>query len=602
MANIDFEPLGKRVPVPDGGTIFVAAHEAGVTLGTCGGLGTCGTCRVRVCEGPVSPLTESEREALTADEIAQGWRLACFARPLGDVKVELPASCCSFRQRLQLAGRDRDIEVDPIVAGYEVSATAPTIDAPLSDQSALAAALAERYGVIPEAWDIAAQRQLAGVLRQDDRPANLALRGNEVIAADSGGARWLGLAYDLGTTKIAAYLTDLETGEVLGAAALLNGQIPHGEDVMSRLSHAMTGGATILRDAVLADLNALAVRVCEEHGRPTTSVAEVTLVGNTAMHHLFLGLPVRQLALAPYVPTVSEAVDVKARDLGLLVAPGAYVHCPPVIAGFVGSDHVAMLLATALPDAGGNVLGLDIGTNTEMSLVSRGHVISCSCASGPAFEGAHIRDGMRAAAGAVERVEIADGRAIVSTIDGAPPVGLCGSGILDAVAALRRTGLLSATGRLAESCPPGPGGRGRQFVIVPAADSGSGRDIVLTEEDIQELLLAKGAIASGAGILLAEAGISAADLDEVIVAGAFGTFIDVGSARDIGMFPALPLERFSQVGNAAGVGARMALISGRERRLAASIAADVGYVELTAHALYARLFAQALRFPEPVGA
>jgi uncharacterized 2Fe-2S/4Fe-4S cluster protein (DUF4445 family) len=318
------------------------------------------------------------------------------------------------------------------------------------------------------------------------------------------------------------------------------------------------------------------------------------VVGNTAMHHLFLGLPVSQLGRAPYVPAVADALDVKARDLSLMFSPGAYVHLLPNIAGFVGADHVAMLLATGLWEEDRVMVGLDIGTNTEVALKTGDRLLTCSTASGPAFEGAHIRFGMRAATGAIERVRLVDSHVEYQTIGNAPPVGLCGSGILDAVAQLRLVGVLDERGKMTEHPRTRWGEKGQEFVLVEAAKSGVHQDITISRADVGEIQLAKGAMRAGMRILLQEADLTEADLDGVVVAGAFGTYIDVDSAVTIGMFPPLPLDRFQQVGNAAGMGARMTLLSTAWRAKALEIAHRAEYVELTNDTNFANEFARAM--------
>ena len=318
------------------------------------------------------------------------------------------------------------------------------------------------------------------------------------------------------------------------------------------------------------------------------------MVGNTAMHHLFLGLPVSQLGLAPYVPAVADALDVKARDLGLAFAPGAYVHLLPNIAGFVGADHVAMLLATGLWDEDKVLVGLDIGTNTEVALKAGDRLLTCSTASGPAFEGAHIRFGMRAATGAIERVRLADSRVEDQTIGNTPPVGLCGSGILDAISQLRLAGIMDRLGKIKPHPRTRQGEKGLEFVLVDADESGVNEDITISRADVSEIQLAKGAMRAGIRILLKKAGLSEADLEGVVVAGAFGTYIDVGSAVTIGMFPPLPPDRFQQVGNAAGMGARLALLSTAQRSRALEIARRVEYIELTNEQSFSTEFARAM--------
>jgi uncharacterized 2Fe-2S/4Fe-4S cluster protein (DUF4445 family) len=369
--------------------------------------------------------------------------------------------------------------------------------------------------------------------------------------------------------------------------------------VIARLVYAAKGPDEAARmQALLAGgLNQLVADTCATISARPADIVDAVVVGNTAIHHLFLRLPVRQLAAAPYVPAVRGAVEVKARELGLLLAPGAYVHLLPNIAGYVGADHVAMLLATGIAHRADTVLAIDIGTNTEMCLTHRGQMTSLSCASGPAFEGAHIKYGMRAAQGAIERVRIVAGRAEYKTIGDEPPVGICGSGLLDVVAHLRLADLLDSKGRLAgphirEAGEPGD----REFVIAAEIETANGRAVTVTQRDIRELQLAKGAIRCGIEILLQDAGLTATDLDQVIVAGAFGTYIDVESAMIIGLLPRVPPDRVSQVGNAAGTGARLALISGAYRDEGRDLAQRVRYIELARMPRFMRTFAEAMSF------
>lgn len=384
----------------------------------------------------------------------------------------------------------------------------------------------------------------------------------------------------------------------------MNPQIAYGEDVVSRIAYAgrEPDGAKRLQTVLVDALNGLLAQMCAEAHLPPERVLEAVLVGNTAMHHLAAGLPVEQLGHAPFAPATTEPLTLPAASLGLALGPGAQVYFPPVIAGYVGSDHLAMLLAigqeagrignpTYATDARqtGNptCIALDIGTNTEIALFAGGKITCCSCASGPAFEGAHIKEGMRAAPGAVERVRWSEGRFLWQTIENQPPVGICGSGILDAVAALLDAGLVRANGQLL------PGG---EVTLVPAAQTGLGRDLVVTRRDIHEIQLAKAAIRSGVETLLRHAGLTAADLDGFLIAGAFGTYLDLRSAVRVGMFPALPMEKFRQVGNAAGVGAKQMLLSASKRREAEALARQLGYIELATDKGFMEAFMKNLGF------
>ena len=330
--------------------------------------------------------------------------------------------------------------------------------------------------------------------------------------------------------------------------------------------------------------------MCAETGQNPKNIVEAVVVGNTAIHHLFLRLPVKQLGLAPYTPAMRAATNIKAREVNLDFAPGALLHMLPNVAGYVGADHVAMLLATRTAEASKTTLAIDIGTNTEICLNHAGKLTSVSCASGPAFEGAHIKFGMRAAPGAIEHVRLDKDRLEIQTIGAEPPVGICGSGLLDVVAQLRLNGVLDRMGRMTTEHA-----RVRKDVVTEfiLAERPGQEPITVSQKDVRELQLAKAAIRVGIQTLVAAEGLTEDDIEQVLIAGAFGTFIDVGSAITIGMLPPLPLERFSQVGNAAGTGARLALISVSQRLKAEQIAMQDGYIELGSVPNFQRRFAEA---------
>jgi uncharacterized 2Fe-2S/4Fe-4S cluster protein (DUF4445 family) len=467
------------------------------------------------------------------------------------------------------------------------------------DMTRVLDALRDQQQVEADRIDVDVLRQLSHRLRDEDWRVQLAEREGEIISVASPHSSLLGMAVDLGTTKIAGYLLDLENGRTVAAKGVMNPQIAYGEDVVARATRAQRSPteARRLQQLVVATLNDMVSGLCEDAGSRTEQIVEAVIVGNTAMHHLFLRLPVAQLARSPYVPAVRDALDLKARDAGLRLSQGANLHLLPNIAGYVGADHVAMLLAAEVADSDGVVLALDIGTNTEVCLAHRGQLISTSCASGPAFEGAHIKHGMRAAEGAIEYLALerhGDGYAArFQTIGDAPPVGLCGSGVLDALAELRRVGMVDPSGRMQE----GPGVRTddgmREFVLVEREDAGQRIWITITQKDVRELQLAKGAMRAGIQLLLEAEGLAEEAIDEVIIAGAFGSYIDVESAVAVGMLPELPLHRFRQVGNAAGMGAKLALLSRKKRREARELAGRTRYLELTTAPNFKRVFAQA---------
>jgi uncharacterized 2Fe-2S/4Fe-4S cluster protein (DUF4445 family) len=593
--EIDFEPIGRRVRCETGATILDAAQRAGVMLAAvCGGDGSCGRCIVRVMDGQVSPPNDNEEEALGRDDVAAGWRLACQTHIASDVRVHVPPDSLVTAQRTQTEGQGRPTELAPAVRALPADLTPPT----LADLRADAARVRDALSWPALEFDTHVLRQLSPDLRAVDFHPAVFVRRATVVGVRPARTAPLGLAVDLGTTKLAAYLVDLATGETLAAAGAMNPQIAFGEDVMARISHTVdhADGGEQLRTAIVDALNGLARDLCTQTGRATLDIADAVIVGNTAMHHLCLGLPVKQLGLAPYVAAESAALDVASHDMGLSLAPGASVHWLPNIAGFVGADHVAMLLATGLHEHTGVALAMDIGTNTEISLVARGRHLACSTASGPAFEGAHIHFGMRAAPGAIEEVLIRDGRVQIKTVGDQPPVGLCGSGILDLVAQMRRAGIIDRRGMMPLTnghARVRRGEHGPEFVVATPAESG-GPEITFSRNDVSEIQLAKGAMRAGVNIMLQRAGVTETDLDEVIIAGAFGTYLDVQSGIDIGMFPRIDRHRFKQVGNAAGAGARMALLSTVQREHAKRLVEHVEYVELTTEKEFSSKFARGL--------
>lgn len=596
--HVDFEPVGRRGRCPAGNTVLHCARELGVDLvNLCGGAGTCGRCVIQIMEGEVSKPTPGESKFLSSEQLAAGYRLACQTVPLGNCKVRVPPESLTTPQRTQVEGEELLVEVEPLVQTYPVTLCPPSLEDLRADAGRLLEALAQQHGITASALDLAVLRELSPCLRDRGWQVRVAVRDKEVVALLPPAARPLGLAVDLGTTKIAAYLVDLGTGRTLAVKGVMNPQIAYGEDVIARLAFAgkSPAQAARLQELVVETLNQTVVEMCAEAGTAPAHIVEAVVVGNTAMHHLFVGLPVDQLAKAPYVPAVASALDVKARDLGLRFAPGATVHLLPNIAGYVGADHVAMLLATGVTRAEGLVLAVDIGTNTEICLANHGMLTSLSCASGPAFEGAHIKHGMRAANGAIEHLRLVDDRIEYQTIGGVPPAGLCGSGILDTLAQLYQAGIVDSRGRMGEHPRVRDAQGMREFVLVAENERGDGRPaITFTQQDVRELQLAKGAMRTGINVLLEVNGVTAEEIDQVIIAGAFGTYIDVASAIAIGMLPRLPLNRFRQVGNAAGMGAKLALISKTKRNEAQAIASRVRYIELATAPQFATTFAQAM--------
>jgi len=614
--TIHLQPIGRRTQIRSDQSLLEAAQLAGVEITSiCGGVGVCESCRVRLVKGELSPLTMDEQNTFSTEEIQQGYRLACQAFPRSDVILDIPPESLSTPQRLQLESQQKPSEFDPPVRRIQVAIPAPSIDDLRSDLTRLRSAIQPFY----ETFDVdyAILQKLSTLCRTAEWTIQAIFKDTtliQILPADPK-SKILGLAVDIGTTKVAAYLVNLETGDILAQAGSMNPQIAFGEDVISRISYLINHpeqrghpSTNLLHQRIIEGLNNLIEKMLAEIGDSSVSsenIVDAVVVGNTAMHHLFAGLSVEQLGISPYVPAVSEALSITAKELGLNIAPSAEVYLPPNIAGYVGADHIAMLLPTIYPyysdpnRKSSNVLAIDIGTNTEISLLHNQQITSCSCASGPAFEGAHIQFGMRAAPGAIERVQITpDHRILYKTIADQDPVGICGSGILDAIAEMYSANLLDAKGMFLKNHPNVRiQNRNMEFVLVPADQSGHHQEIILTRRDVNEIQLAKGAIRAGINILLMEAGLQPEELDAMIIAGAFGTYIDIKSAMKIGMFPYLPLERCQQVGNAAGLGARQMLLSKRYRQIASELAQQIHYIELSNHPKFSDEFSKSLFFP-----
>jgi len=598
LHRIVFQPAARSATCSEGSSILEAARRAAVPLASvCGGKGTCGKCKVKA-SGSLGPLTTQELGHLRPEEIQAGYRLACQAQVQGAVEVEVPFTAdVAYKTALPLLLSG--LEPQPNVRKLYLDLPQPSLEDQRPDLERLRAALDCPF----ETGSLYTLRQFPAVLRQAEWHVTAVLVGDHLAALEGGDSRdrCYGIAFDLGTTTVAAYLVDLNSGQLLSAAASTNRQTTYGTDVMTRIERAHAGGLVELRRAARETLNELILEVCRDAGASPRQVYEAVLAGNTCMAHLFLGIDPHSIGVAPYVPTLVEALDLPARELGLDMAEGGNVHLLPAVAGFVGADTVADLLAAAPADDSRVRLLIDLGTNAEMVLMGRGRMLACAAAAGPAFEGARISCGMRAAPGAIDRVEMVDGRVKVHTLDDRPALGLAGSGLISAVASLRREGFINRRGRLQGKAGAelfASGQWGPELLLASASESGSGRAIVLSQHDISELLLAKAAIEAGFKVLLQESGIAVQAIEEVLIAGAFGNYVDKLDAITVGLIPSLPAEQVKGVGNAAGAGAVLALLALEKRRRAQEIARQIEYVELSAHLGFHEEFIQAMSFPE----
>ena len=584
--TLTFRQLNRNVVIREDETVLDCARRNGIRIvSPCGGRGACQSCIVRVTSG------EFTLNSAGNGPIKGKWHRSCDMKLLTDCTIELNQRSLApaVRAEPNNAKPSSRLKLDTCIKINDVRLSPATLEDPDSDDERLATALhMPMIGVDP-----ITARELPTLLRDNDWSSRLVMRNDELIAAYPLGTPVFGLAVDLGTTNIAGFLINLTTGRHLSSLGIENPQCAWGADVISRINYSAKApeNAKELQETVVTGINDLARNLCKSAGTSTDSITDVVICGNTAMHHILLGLPVRQLGCAPFVAAIGGAMTFKARDLALQTAPGAYVHLPPSIGGFVGGDHVTALLGTdSIWNKGQTSLLMDIGTNTEISLIYKGRISSTSCPSGPALEGGHISCGMRAATGAIENVSIQNGRILIKTIGDAPPVGLCGSGVVDVVAALLRGGLLDQRGRLIAGHPDIENdAEGRRAVLAPG--------IFFEQNDIRAVQLAKAAIQTAVSLLLDEASLIVDDIQHFIIAGAFGAYLSVESGIAIGLFPDIPRTRFHQVGNSAGLGVRLMLASDKARAHASKLAKSCEYKELNNHRNFQKIFLASLNFP-----
>jgi len=591
VTKVFVEPIGVTVEVPQGETLMDALTRVAIDVpNVCAGRGTCGKCLVRLGAGELTPPTEVELRKVAQKLRDGGWRLACQARPLSS-RVSIEVRETSGHRRILTTSRLHHGRPYPAVTRVTAELDRPVIGDARSDLERVQAVL---HGVeVP----YQALQEIPDVLREHDWRATFTRYGQRLIDVETPEAAGVpyGAAVDIGTSKIIAYLFDLVRGEQIDAEAVENPQMRYGEDVVSRIAQATPEGRQELAEAARAGINQCLGALYARQGIVPHHLYDMTVVGNTAMHHLALGLPAQGLGTAPYAPAAAEPVTVCGADLGLHMNPEGGVHFPPPIAGFVGSDALAVIAATRLASKPRPSLAIDIGTNTEIALVHDGQVTVTSCASGPAFEGYQIAHGMKAVAGAIEKVRIGhDGRPRdVATIGGAAPIGICGSGVVDLLAGLVRSGVVDRSGRMSAHPLVRRGEAGPLEYVLTNGPNG---EIVFTQHDVRNLQLAKGAIATGWALLLESLGIGVGDLHRVYVAGAFGNYLDLANAQDIDLIPPVPRDRVVFVGNAAGVGAQMALIDVRARRRMARLRARISFLELATNKDFQEAFAARLGF------
>lgn len=596
--KVTYLPFERTTRVPAGTTLFSAAHWMGLPLeSTCGGRGTCGKCRVRLVEGKAE-VSAADQRHLQATELEAGWRLACQARAQGDTVCWVPR--LQATPRAATMGVNRLVALDPNVRKLLLQLPEPALEDQRSDLERLLDALRSEGHEVRASLPVL--RSLPQVLHQARFRVTAVVAGDRLLAVEPGDTRQrcYGVAFDLGTTTVVGTLMNLRTGMPEAVHSLLNRQAPFGADVISRISRAMEGEAALaeLREAAVGSLNEVLEQLYREAGVEPEEVYEAVVVGNATMLHLLLGVDPASIAAAPFTPAWSGPLDLPAGEVGLRIHDGGRVQTLPLLGAYVGADIVAGLLATGLGRDQPLRLLVDVGTNGEVILGSAGRILATAAPAGPAFEGGQIRCGMRAAEGAIEGV-VLDEEVHLQVIGGESPRGICGSGLVDAVAQLRLRGLLDPSGRLRS--PEQATGHPLAHRLV-TVDGGRAfalaEGVYLTQRDIRQLQFGKGSIAAGIRVLMGLLGVQARELDQVLLAGSFGSYLNPESARIIGLVPPVEVDRILSVGNTAGEGAKMALLSFRERQVAFELPTRVEYVELSGRPEFNDTFVSALAFPD----
>ncbi|HET9780693.1 MAG TPA: ASKHA domain-containing protein [Candidatus Dormibacteraeota bacterium] len=597
--EVTYLPYGRTTRVPAGTTVFSAAHWIGLPIdSTCGGRGTCGKCKVRVVEGRPD-ASSADHRLLRPQEIADGWRLSCQAPIYEDMACEVPQLLRV--PKAATMGLGRLVILDPNVRKVYLELSEPSLHDQRSDVARLKDALTEEgHDMVAS---VAVLRTLPGVFREAGFKVTAVLAGEHLVAVEAGDttAEWFGVAFDVGTTTLVGTLMNLRTGMAASVQSTLNGQAPFGADVISRISHGMNGPEAILelRDSVVATMNSILQELYRETGVSPMRTYEAVVVGNVTMLHLLLGVDPSPLSMSPFTPAFMDQLNVESRDVGLEIHPQGYVQTLPALGAYVGADIVAGILATGVVREDKLRVFVDVGTNGEIVLGSAQRALATAAPAGPAFEGSQIRCGMRATTGAIEGVTLTD-RVELQVIGGdVPPEGICGSGLVDAVAQLLLTGLLDHSGRMksAGDVPHHPL-RDRLIDVDGVRAFLLADGVYLTQRDIRELQFAKGSIATGIKVLMDILGVTADDLDEVLLGGSFGSYLNPESAKIIGLVPPVDVDRIIAVGNSAGEGAKIALLSYRERQVAFELPSRIEYVELSGRSDFNDSFVAVLGFPQ----
>jgi len=625
---IDFEPISRRIYYSDNETIYHTLTKTGIRIKSlCGGKGTCGKCKLLIQKGLnlFNDPSNAELEKLSKNEIKEGWRLACQAlldyRKIEQIKdlqslhvrIFLPDDLLIEDFKILTTGVDKGIQLNPNVIKLLVYPNKPSLNKPIPDFERILYSLPpvklKKIRDIEIEYNIL--KDLPDLIRTQENGLTLTiLNQKNIIDCEPGNTleKNFGIAFDIGTTTIVGYLMNLNDGKIHAVSSLLNPQTAYGEDVITRITYIKDNkdGLNQLNTAVIDALNTIIDKTCKNARIEPPNIYEISMVGNSVMHHIFLGINPTFIGLSPFVPAIQRSLNVKARNLGLKISREGNVHILPLIAGFVGADTIGVILSSKIERESKLTLAIDIGTNGEIVIGNKDILATASCAAGSALEGAHILHGMRAAAGAIDTIKI-DPRDLTvdySTIKDKKPMGICGSGLIDIVAELLKAGVLTRSGNFNKELIGNDRiistGKTLEFIIADKDETSTGKNITISQHDIRELQMAKGAFYSGMRLILSYLDRTRKfhhEIQQVYLAGAFGNYINKANAKFIGMIPDIPDDKIFQIGNAAGMGAQHCLINKNLRQKAQNLLKKIEYVEIAVEKDFQQEYAKAMYFP-----
>ncbi|MBY8989900.1 MAG: DUF4445 domain-containing protein [Candidatus Lokiarchaeota archaeon] len=624
---INFEPISRRILLSSDKPLYDILSEISVPIrSVCGGLGTCGKCKLLIQKGKefFIPPTSIEKKSIDQSELEYGWRLACQAK-IDAIKCNLLEKTESLKIRIFLpnellledfkiltGGMGKGVKRFPAIKKYYLSLDKPSLENPQADFERTVEKLKNSSKDFSNnaQFDIHFDllKELPNILRNNKNKITLAIRNNKTIIACEPANTVednFGIAYDIGTTTIVGYLINLNNGKIYAVASNLNSQTAYGEDVITRITFIKDDkeNLNVLNSAVVNDLNDILLKLCSKANVDPSRVYEASIVGNSVMHHIFLGLDPTNIGLSPYVPVIQKGLDIPSKKLNLNISKNGVAYIAPVISGFVGADTIGVILSSKIYNEKDLTLAIDIGTNGEIIIGNRKVLAVGSCAAGSALEGAHISNGMRAAGGAIDSLKINPKTLDVtfSTIIDKKPIGICGSGLVDAVAEMLKSKILTRSGNFNKELINHERikkiGKTYEFVIAKKEETSLGKEITITQNDIRQIQMAKAAFYSGTRLILKSLGNNNRKIKQIFLAGAFGNYINAKNAKFIGMIPDIPDEKIYQIGNAAGIGAQYCLLNVKLRNKAEQLLKKTSYIEIAIKKEFQKEYAEAMYFP-----